>query len=185
MKLRNTTTGYGPIAQLLHWGVAGLIVYQYLLARRAADATLFQQLGILATHKSIGITILALAFIRLGWNFGLGPRPGPPENEPSYRARLAFASHSLLYALIVLMPITGWVMSSAANTPVSYFGWFTLPNLIAPHSEWVDTLKALHGALFIVLATIVAAHVSAALYHQLVVQDDVLRRMIPFIRARR
>ena len=185
MKLRNTTTGYGLIAQLLHWAVAGLIVYQYLLAERAADATLFQKLGILATHKSIGITILALAVARLGWNLGLGPRPRPLNNEPFYRVRLAFASHTLLYALIVMMPITGWIMSCAANTPVSYFGRFTLPNLIAPHSDWVEGLKDLHGALFAVLATIVAVHAAAAVYHHIVLKDDVLRRMIPFIKARR
>lgn len=185
MKLRNTTTGYGLIAQLLHWAVAGLIIYQYLLAERAADATLFQKLGILATHKSVGITILALAVARVGWNLGIGPCPRPPDNEPSYRVRLAFASHTLLYAFIILMPITGWVMSCAANTPVSYFGWFTLPNLIAPHSGWVENLKDLHGTLFAVLATVVTVHAAAALYHQFVAKDDVLRRMIPLIKERR
>jgi cytochrome b561 len=184
MQLRNSRTGYGLIAQSLHWVVAGLIVYQYLLADRAADATLFQKLGILATHKSIGITILVLAIARLGWNFGVGPRPRPPEAEPSYRARLAHISHAVLYSLIVAMPVTGWVMSSAANTPVSYFRRFTLPNLVTPHSEWVDALKELHGALFAVLVMTVALHSSAALYHHLVLKDDVLRRMLPFLKAR-
>jgi cytochrome b561 len=185
MKLRNTTTGYGLTAQLLHWAVAGLVVYQYVLADRAADATLFQKLGILATHKSVGITILALAVARLAWNLVLGPRPEPPKNEPPYRVRLALASHALLYVLIVITPVTGWIMSSAANTPVSYFGRFTLPNLISPHADWVEGLKDLHGALFAVLATIVAVHVSAALYHRLVLKDEVLQRMIPSIRAQR
>jgi cytochrome b561 len=181
MPLRNTPAGYGLIAQLLHWIVAGLIGYQYVLATRAADASLFQKLGILATHKSIGITILTLAALRLVWSYGVGPHPAPPPAEPLYRRRLAAISHAALYALMIAMPVTGWIMSSAANTPVSVFGRLTLPNLVRPHSDWVDTLKSVHGMLFEVLAVIVAVHVLAAMYHHFMLRDTVLRRMIPFV----
>jgi cytochrome b561 len=180
MPLRNSPAGYGLIAQLLHWTVAGLIVYQYVLAQRAADATLFQKLGILATHKSVGITILSLAALRLIWSFGVGPRPLPPRNEPAPRRRLAAVSHAALYVLIISMPVTGWILSSATNTPVSVFGVLRLPDLIRPQPEWVDALKSLHGALFAVLAALVAIHAAAALYHHFVLRDTVLRRMIPF-----
>lgn len=185
MQLRNTKTGYGLIAQALHWTVAGLILYQYILAERAEDATLFQQLGILATHKSLGITILVLAVLRIGWNLGLGPRPAPPPGEPPYRARLAAASHGLLYALIVVMPITGWMTSSAANTPVSYFGWLTLPDPIAPHADWIEPLKSVHATLFAVLVGVVALHAAAALYHHFALRDGVLLRMLPTRRHQR
>lgn len=182
MPLRNTAAGYGSVAQSLHWTMAGLICYQYILAERAADATLFQKLGILATHKSVGITILLLAAFRLSWNFGVGERPRPVPGEPRYRLRLARASHTTLYALMVAMPVTGWMMSCAANTPVSYFGMITLPNLVSPQPGWVDALKLIHGSLFALLAAIVAVHASAALYHHFFLKDDVLRRMIPFIK---
>jgi len=183
MQLRNTSTGYGLIAQLLHWAVAGLILYQYLLAERAEQATLFQKLGILATHKSIGITILGLSVIRLAWRLGAGPSPSAADREPVLRARLARLSHGTLYALTIAMPVSGWIMSSSANTPVSYFGRITLPNLVKPRQSWVDPLTTLHGALFVVLASFVAVHVLAAVYHQLVLRDVVLRRMIPFMRV--
>jgi cytochrome b561 len=183
MQLRNTKTGYGLVAQTLHWAVAGLIVYQYILAERAEAATLFQQLGILARHKSIGITILGLAFLRLLWRLSQ-THPAPPPNEPHYRIVLARWSHRLLYSLIVLMPVTGWIMSSAANTPVSYFGWFTLPNFVSPLPDSVESLKTLHATVFLVLIAVVAVHAGAALYHHFVVKNDVLRRMLPFSRRR-
>ena len=183
MQLRNTSAGYGLIAQLLHWAVAGLIAYQYILADRAEQATLFQKLGILATHKSIGITILALSAVRLIWKLTSGANPGPLDHEPEFRSWLARLSHRALYALTIAIPLSGWIMSSAANTPVSYFGRMTLPNLVAPHPGWVDPLTAIHGVLFAVLASLVAVHVLAAVYHRLVLKDNVLRRMIPFMRA--
>jgi len=184
MQFKNTKTGYGLVAQTLHWAVAGLIVYQYILAERAEAATLFQQLGILARHKSIGMTILALALVRLLWRLSQ-THPDPPPNEPRYRIALARWSHRLLYVLIVLMPVTGWIMSSAANTPVSYLGWFTLPNLVSPLPQRVELLKAVHGTLFLVLAAVVAVHASAALYHHFLLKNDVLRRMLPYPRRGR
>lgn len=184
MRLRNSSTRYGLIAQVLHWAVVGLVCYQYILASRAAEATLFQRLGLLATHKSVGLTVLALAIVRLAWNHGTG-RPYPPRGEPAYRVRLAKVSHGLLYGLLLAMPITGWLMSSAANTPVSYFGWFTLPDLIAADPEWLERLETLHGSLFLALAITVAAHMCAAVYHEVVLKDDVLRRMLPWPERRR
>lgn len=180
MALRNSASRYGVVAQTLHWIVAGLIGYQYVLATRAADATLFQKLGILATHKSVGLTILVLVMVRLAWNLGTG-RPRPPAGEPAYRIVLARTTHGALYALMIAMPLTGWIMSSAANTPVSYFGALTMPNLVSPHPDWVDALVSVHGGLFVVLVTVVAVHAAAALYHHLYLRDDVLRRMIPFL----
>jgi cytochrome b561 len=183
MQLRNSKTGYGLVAQSLHWAVAALVVYQYLLADRAESATLFQQLGILARHKSIGLTIFALAAVRLVWNL-TNPRPEPPPREPLYRRRLARFTHTLLYALIFIQPITGWVMSAAANIPVSYFGWFTLPNPVAPRQAWVEPLQSVHAALFATLTAVVAVHAAAALYHHIVLKDDVLRHMVPGLKGR-
>jgi cytochrome b561 len=184
MQLGNSRTGYGLVAQSLHWVVAGLIVYQFVLAQRAEAATLFQQLGILGRHKSIGLTIFALAALRLAWNLA-SPRPDPPEDEPRYRLILARATHGALYALIFLLPVSGWIMSAAANIPVSYFGWFTLPNPVSPRQEWVEPLQAVHGALFATLTAIVIIHSAAALYHHFVLKDDVLRHMLPGLRRRK
>ncbi len=180
MQLRNSRTRFGAVAQILHWLVAALIVYQFILAERAESATLFQKLGILATHKSVGLSVLALAVIRLFWRI-YNVRPEPPANEPAARRALARLSHGLLYGLLLVIPLSGWLMSSAANTPVSYFGWLTLPDLIAPSEVWTERLLAIHAALFWSLATVVAAHAAAALYHHFVLRDDILRRMLPSI----
>ena len=176
MQLRNSPTGYGLIARCLHWLVAALIVYQYVLAERAAAATLFQRLGILATHKSVGISILLLVLVRLAWRLS-GPQPAAPPGEPPLRHALARISHGLLYALTVALPLSGWLMSSAANTPVSYFGLLTLPDLVPPSEAWMDRLVLIHVSLFWLLASLVTIHSAAALYHHFVLRDDVLRRM--------
>ena len=180
MQLRNSSARFGAVAQTLHWLVAALIVYQFILAERAESATLFQKLGILATHKSVGLSVLALAVIRLIWRL-YNVRPASPATEPAVRRTLARLSHALLYGLLLALPISGWLMSSAANTPVSYFGRVTLPDLIAPSEVWAERLLDIHAALFWSLATVVAVHASAALYHHFVLRDDILRRMLPSI----
>jgi len=178
VQLRNRDSSYGLIAQILHWSIVALIIYQVVLAQRAESATLFQQLGILTTHRSLGITVLLLTIARLAWNSGIGPRPAPPRDEPKLRLRLARATHALLYLLTIAIPISGWAMSSAANSPVSFFGWLALPNLVSPNALWAERLAGTHGSLVLALAVLVAVHATAALYHQFVLKDGVLRRML-------
>jgi len=177
MQFRNSPAGFGVIARCLHWLIAALIVYQFVLAQRAESATLFQKLGILATHKSVGLSVLGLALLRLLWR-RLNVQPEPPPNEPAVRQMLARANHALLYLLLLCLPLSGWLMSSAANTPVSYFGWLTLPDLVAPNEVLTDRLLIVHAALFWSLAVLVLVHTTAALYHHFVLRDSVLRRMI-------
>jgi cytochrome b561 len=178
LQLRNSATRFGVVAQLFHWAIVALIVYQYLLAERAEDAPLFQRLVILSRHKAFGITILILATLRLTWRL-LNPPVEAPAGQPRYQQILAKASHDALYVLLFALPITGWLISSADNVPVSYFGLFALPDLIAPHESWVKPLQATHAALFNVLLAIVLIHASAAIYHEIIAKDNVLRRMIP------
>ncbi len=178
MHIRNTETGFGHLAQALHWVIAGLVICQFILARMAAEASLFEQLVIFGRHKSFGMTILGLAILRLLWRLA-NPRPASPVEQPRYQRLLARASHDLMYVLIFALPLTGWIMSSALNTPVSYFGLFTWPDLIAPQQELAEPLKLIHGTLFKGLAGIVCIHAAAALYHHFIAKDDVLRRMLP------
>jgi cytochrome b561 len=177
MQLRNSAFGFGLVAQALHWLVAGLIVLQYVLASLAEDATLFQRLVLIARHKSFGLTVLVLAIIRLCWKLA-NPRVAPPS-APRYRQLLAQSSHGLMYALLFALPLSGWLMSSAANVPVSYFGLITLPELVTPKESWVKPLETLHAVLFSTLVAAVALHVAAAGYHHFVARDDVLKRMLP------
>lgn len=180
MQLQNTLTGWGTISKTFHWLIVALILVQYTLAEVAEDMSLgLEKFRTLALHKSFGITILALAALRLLWRW-MNPTPALPNTLKPYERVLARSTHFALYALLFAQPITGWMMSSAANFPVSYFGWFTLPNLLAPDKGLEELLHDVHENLFLALVALSVLHVAAALKHHFWLKDDVLKRMLPF-----
>ena len=178
MQLKNTLTRYGAVAQLFHWVIVVLIITQFVLAKRADGLSPVAKIGVLATHKSVGITILALAVLRLAWRL-FNPVPPAPGGTPRWQARAAHASHFLLYALLFITPVLGWLMSSARSFSVSYFGLFTLPDLIEPNRPAYERLHDVHEFMAYTLATLAVIHIAAALKHHFVDRDDVLRRMLP------
>ena len=179
MHLRNTTRSWGAVAQFLHWLIVALIVVQFTLALLAEEAPPLRKLGLLARHKSFGITILALALIRLTWR-SLNPTPPLPSTLKPYERTLARTTHALLYGLLFAMPLTGWMMSSARGFPVSWFGFWQLPNLVPKNQALYEALLTTHGTLALILCGVVILHVAAALKHHYKLKDDVLRRMLPF-----
>jgi len=106
MAMRNTTRRWGAVAQLLHWTIVVLIIVQFTLAALAEDLPPLKKLGMLARHKSVGITILALAILRLTWRW-LNPTPALPETLKPYQRVLAHSTHALMYLLLFAMPL--WV----------------------------------------------------------------------------
>ena len=179
MTVRNSSARYGSVAQTFHWLVVGLLIVQYTLAEIAHDLPLGpDKVGTLARHKSVGITILMLAVLRLTWRFFDPPPPLPPI--PRWQLLASRVSHAALYLLLFAMPLTGWMMSSASNYPVSWFGIFQLPDLVAPDHDLKETLHEVHETLFNVLATIAALHVAAALKHQFLDKNGLLFRMLPW-----
>jgi cytochrome b561 len=174
---------YGITAQALHWIVAGLIVTQYVLARMAAHLPLSaRKLALLAQHKSFGMTVFMLAVIRLVWRLK-NPAPPLPTDMRRGERFLAHATHVSFYVLLFAMPLSGWLMSSAKNYSVSWFGAFSWPNLIAPHEAAFNFFKALHHLLSNVLFAIASLHVLAALKHHFWNRDDFLVRMLPDFRS--
>jgi cytochrome b561 len=178
MQLKNTLTRYGAVAQLFHWVIVVLIVTQFVLAKRADGLSPVAKIGVLATHKSVGITILALAVLRLAWRL-FNPVPQAPATTPRWQTRAAKVSHFLLYALLFIQPVLGWLMSSARSFSVSYFGLFTLPDFIEPNRAAYERLHDLHEAMAWTLAAVALIHIAAALKHHFLDRDDVLRRMLP------
>ncbi len=179
MPLRNTDTRYGAVAQVLHWLIALLLIAQFSLGFMAHDLPLsLERLKLLSRHKALGMTILALVLLRLLWRW-MTPPPPLPASMPAREQQLARISHRLLYLLLLTLPVVGWVSSSAANLSVSWFGWFTFPDLVAPDKQLADTAKAIHGVLAGLLLGLICLHVAAALRHHFVLRDDVLRRMLP------
>jgi len=183
MALRNTTARWGILAQSLHWIVVALVITQFVLARISHNLPLgLEKLAMLARHKSVGITILGLALIRLLWRW-MNPTPELPDTLKPYERALAKLTHGGLYVLMFAMPITGWIMSSARNFPVSWFSLVQLPDLVAPNRPLYDALHETHEILAWVLGSIALLHAAAALKHHFVLKDHVLRRMLPFTRT--
>jgi cytochrome b561 len=181
MAIRNTTIRWGAIAQFFHWLIVALIIVQVTLASLAEDAPLAKKLGLLARHKSFGITILGLVVLRLLWRWA-NPTPTLPSTLKPYERVLANITHASLYILLFALPLSGWMMSSARGFPVSWFGFIQLPDLVPKNKALYDAFLATHESLVWVLYVIAALHVLAALKHHFMLKDNVLRRMLPFTR---
>lgn len=178
----NSAVRYGLVAQGLHWIIAGLLVVQVTLGKIADDLPLgLDKLALMARHKSIGITILALAVIRLAWR--LIDRPPPPPPMPRWQHAASRLTHAAFYVLLFAMPVSGWLMSSASNYPVSWFGLLQLPDFVRPDEGLEHLLEDVHETLAKALIALAILHVVAALKHQFVDRDGLLMRMLPW-RAR-
>ena len=179
MQLKNDDSRYGVVAQLFHWAIVALIIVQFILANRAHDLPLGSaKIAVLAQHKSFGITILGLVLLRLIWRW-LNVVPGEPKDVPTWQRIAARISHVALYALLLITPVVGWLMSSARNFPVSWFGLVTLPDFIAPSKPAYEFLHETHEFLAATLFWLALLHVAAALKHHFIDKDNVLRRMLP------
>ena len=180
MSIRNTRERWGPLSQFLHWLIVALIALQAALGLTGLMLPLgLEKLVVLARHKSIGITILGLALLRLLWRW-LNPIPPLPSNLKPHERFLAHFTHAALYVLLFAMPLTGWMMSSARGFPVSWFNLYQLPDLVPKSESIYDAMVTTHAVLAIALALTVVLHIAAALKHHFVLKDDTLRRMLPF-----
>jgi cytochrome b561 len=172
-------TRYDAVAQTFHWLIAALIVVQFALAWTADDLPLgLHKLALLARHKSFGMTVLTLAVLRLLWRWSHRP-PALPKAMTPIEVKLAHATHLAFYVLLFAMPLSGWLMSSAKNYSVSWFGVFTWPNLIGKNEAAFSALRETHEFLSWALLAMAILHVLAALKHHFWNKDDVLLRMLP------
>lgn len=172
---------YSFPAIVLHWTLAALIVSALSVGSFAADLPASPaRLKLLTWHKWAGLTILVLSLLRLGWRLGHPPPQGPPA--PRWQARLAAGGHASLYVLSIAVPVAGWAYSNAAGFPVIWFGILPLPDLMPADKALAAATQSWHATLAWSLAVLAAGHVAAALWHQLVLRDRLLERMIPWPR---
>jgi len=169
MGWRNTSRRYGWLGQSLHWLVVAGIIAAYFTAEGDGDS-------LMALHRSLGITILALAVVRLACRLA-DRSPELPASMASWQRTAAGAAHVLLYALLFLVPLTGWLLSSAEGDAVTVFGLLELPTLAAPAGA--DLLEGFHEAMFNALVALATLHAAAALKHHFWDRDGVLRSMLP------
>lgn len=171
------TTRYSPPAIALHWLMALGIIAMLAIGFTLDSFALPTKFQLIQFHKSLGLTILLLAVLRLTWRF-TNPAPMLPPTMPTWQKAIAHASHWLLYALMFLMPLSGWVMSDFAGYHPSLFG-LQIPILVEHDPASAKILAQRHGQMAWLLVALLAAHVGAALYHHFVQKDDILRRMLP------
>jgi cytochrome b561 len=177
--LRNTDRSWGAPAKLLHWAVAALVFAQIALGWAAVSWRLSPtKLDLFVWHKSTGMLILALMLVRVAWRLA-NVAPSLPAGMPALERGSAHASHLLLYALLLALPLTGWVVNSAANVPFRMFRLIPVPAIVEPDKATADAAASVHYLLFVALSLLLVVHVGAALRHHLLKRDDVLLRMLP------
>ena len=179
MSVLNSKKAYGSVTKSLHWLTALLVIALLAVGLYMTDLPNSpDKFKIYAFHKSIGITVLTLTLLRVLWH----RRSAKPEMVTTLGAmekKLSKALHEVFYVLLAVMPLTGWALSSAVSFPVSFFGLFTLPPLLAPNKELVGLFKELHDDIGIALIVLVALHALASLKHHFIDKDAVLKRMLP------
>lgn len=174
-----TRTSWARPVQLLHWLGALLVVSVAVIGLFMVDLERGTDLRrtMYALHKSLGITVLALAVVRIGLR--VATRAPDPLAGPAWQLRAARASHLLLYALLCAVPLSGWLLNSVAGQPLPWFGLIDLPALTAKNGDLRGPADTAHVVLFWTLAGLVCLHAAATLHHHVVRRDDALRRMLP------
>jgi cytochrome b561 len=173
---------YTGAAIVLHWVTAVLVAANLLLGLSMVPLPISpRKLHWYLWHKSIGITIFLLTGARLAWRVA---RPHPrPVPMPEWQRRAAVVSHVMLYVLLIVTPISGWLYSSATGVQVVYLGLVPLPNPVPKDDALADVLKIVHVTLNSLLFGLVCIHAAAALKHHFVDRDTVLARMFPRFRS--
>lgn len=170
---------YTRTAKSLHWLMAILFFGLLALGFYMADLPLSpQKLKFYAWHKWAGVTAFALVWLRLVWRITHRP-PALPANMPKIMQFAAHAGHLLLYVLMIAIPLSGWLMSSAKGFQTVYFGIWPIPDLLGKDKALGELLETVHGGLNLLFVAVIAGHIGAALKHHFIDRDDILRRMLP------
>ena len=170
-------THYTPTAKGLHWLMALMIFGLLAMGFYMSDLPFSpEKLQFYSWHKWAGVTVFMLVWLRLVWRFTHRP-PAYPLSMSRLQQVLAHGGHVLLYGLMIIIPLSGWLMSSAKGFQTVWFGVLPIPDLVGKDKALGDALKEVHSALNWLLMLTLAGHVAAALWHHFVLKDDTLQRM--------
>jgi cytochrome b561 len=170
---------FGRVAIAFHWTIAGALLAVVILALAVDEMGRGEARDfVLAAHKSLGITIFMLTAFRLAWRLG-HPAPPLPPDMTRWQRIAAWATHAFLYLATFLMPITGYVSVAARGRETSFFGLFPVPTWVPLDRSLSLSAEQAHDTGQYLLYALIAAHVGAALYHRLILKDQVLNRMWP------
>lgn len=184
MAFKSDANRWGVGARTLHWLMALLIIGAGIVGLYMSDLPNSpQKIRIYALHKSVGLTVLALLLLRFVWR--LADRRPDEVPMPAWQAMGARVVHLLLYALMLLLPLSGWLYNSASGYPLQWFGLFNLPSLTGGADPALKGVAhEFHEYGFWLLVVALVAHAGAALKHHIVDRDDTLVRMLPLLRRR-
>jgi len=177
MHLFNTITRYGFITIFIHWLMAFIMIGMLAVGLYMVELPIGSlKLKLYGWHKAFGLLVLFLAAFRLVWRI-VNMTPSL-DSLPILERLAARFVHWIFYIIMFAMPLTGWLITSAAGLPASFFGLFTMPNLIEPNEDLRLFFSSIHQFLAYGLIILIILHVSAALKHHFINKDDILRRMI-------
>lgn len=177
--LKNTREKYGFTAKLLHWSIAVTIVGLFGVGLWMLELDYYSPWYTKASfyHKSVGIILAFLMVARLIWRI-VNLTPHPPTPHPNWQIILARVVHGLLYTLIFLMIISGYLISTADERPIEVFGWFSVPSFGSFIDNQEDIAGTIHEWLAYVLIALASVHALAALKHHFIDKDNTLKRML-------
>jgi cytochrome b561 len=168
---------YTRTAVALHWTVAALIIIAFAMGWIMTDMAVSPlKLRVYSWHKWVGITVLALFFVRGLWRLSHAPPALLPM--PAWQRLIARFLHGFLYAMMLVQPITGWIYSNASGYPIVYLSLIPLPNLVGRDKALATTFEEIHSVCGVLLAIAIGLHLLAALQHHFIDRDDTLRRML-------
>lgn len=179
MGVASDEISYGLVARALHWSIA-LLILCLLASGFLADSL---PKGTVPLHKAAGILVLGLGVLRVLW--WLLDRDRPGHDSLGWQHWLAVLVQWALILLGLAMPVSGWLLSSAAGRPIGFFGLGEVPLLIDPDKALAGLFREAHGVMGLTLALLVGLHVAGALYHHLILGDGTLLRMAPGRHRRR
>ncbi len=187
--VRNTASQYGWLAKWLHWLTAALMLPTLVIA--AYMSTLTEKVAgdpqryfaVLPWHKTLGFLVLIVLLLRLPW-YLRGIHPALPSGTSALSRRLAAVVHGSLYALMVLLPVLGYLGSSAGPGKFRLFTLWEMPRVLERNQPLSSQLYDIHVVLGWTAMALVAGHIAAAFWHQWIVRDEILTRMLPHRRAR-
>jgi cytochrome b561 len=174
--MTNPSRHFSLTARFLHWTMAALILAMLFIGVGMVATVSHLHSVLIALHRPLGVALFVLALVRVAVRVKNGS-PALPGDMPAVQRFAAKASHWVLYALFLAMPVVGWAMLSAGGYPVTLFGAWHLPAIVAQDALLFAVLRALHTWLAFGLFAVVVLHVAAALFHGLVLRDGVFSSM--------
>ena len=172
--------GYGRVARLLHWITVLLVLVMIPVGLTMTQEGLPKavQDPLFILHKSLGPLVLLTVLFRVGWRLFHPPTPMPASVPPLQR-RAATTVHALLYAVLIIMGVSGYVRVTTGGFPIELLNALGIPPLFAKNEPVADVAEAVHATAKFGLLALIAIHVAAAAYHGIVRRDGVISRIWP------